>query len=113
MTSTPPFRIMLTMRIHPGREDEFEQTWLRIGDAVTSHPANLGQWLIRSEEEPSTYYIVSDWVDEEQFREFEHSERHLVHRKALHPLRASASMVTGTVVAQLAGAASLTVPAGS
>ncbi|MCM3922294.1 antibiotic biosynthesis monooxygenase [Frankia sp. AiPs1] len=111
MASTPPFRIMLTMQIHPGREAEFEQTWLRIGDAVTSHPANLGQWLIRSEDEPSTYFITSDWVDEAQFREFETSERHLEHRKALHPLRASGSMATGSVLTHLAGAASLPVPA--
>jgi heme-degrading monooxygenase HmoA len=111
MASTPPFRIMLTMRIHPGREAEFEQTWLSIGDVVTSHPANLGQWLVRSEDEPSTYYIVSDWVDEARFREFERSERHLEHRQALHPLRASGSMVTGNVLTHLTGAASQPVPA--
>ncbi len=105
MTATRPFRIMLTMRIHPGREAEFERTWLNIGDVVTSHPANLGQWLVRSEEESSTYYIVSDWVDEAQFREFERSERHLKHRQALHPLRASGSMVTGSVLTHLVGAA--------
>ncbi|MEX5636340.1 antibiotic biosynthesis monooxygenase family protein [Parafrankia sp. FMc2] len=100
-----PFRIILTMHIHPGREQEFEQTWLRIGDGVTNHPANLGQWLIRSEDETSTYVIISDWVDEAQFREFEQSPGHLEHRKILHPLRASGSMVTGTVLAHLPGAA--------
>jgi heme-degrading monooxygenase HmoA len=111
MATTPPFRIMLTMHIHPGREAEFEQTWLSIGDVVTSHPANLGQWLIRSEEEASTYYIVSDWVDEPSFREFERSDRHLGHRQALHPLRASGSMVTGSVLTHLVGAAAQPVPA--
>jgi heme-degrading monooxygenase HmoA len=93
------------MRIHPGLEREFEETWLRIGDRITGHPANLGQWLVRSEEEANTYYIVSDWVDEERFREFEQTPGHLEHRKMLHPLRATGSMVTGTVVAHMPGSA--------
>jgi heme-degrading monooxygenase HmoA len=99
-----PFRVMLTMHVHPGLEDEFERTWLRIGDQITSHPANLGQWLIRSADEPSTYYITSDWVNERLFREWEQTPGHLEHRKILHPLRASGSMVTGARVAFLPGA---------
>ncbi|OHV47315.1 antibiotic biosynthesis monooxygenase [Pseudofrankia sp. BMG5.36] len=101
-----PFRVMLTMHVHPGREEEFEQTWLRIGDGVTGHPANLGQWLVRSADEPSTYYIVSDWVNERLFREFEATPGHLEHRKILHPLRARGSMATGALLAFLPGAAS-------
>ncbi|WP_349308063.1 MULTISPECIES: antibiotic biosynthesis monooxygenase family protein [unclassified Pseudofrankia] len=97
---------MLTMHVHPGREEEFEQTWLRIGDGVTGHPANLGQWLVRSADEPSTYYIVSDWVNERLFREFEATPGHLEHRKILHPLRARGSMATGALLAFLPGAAS-------
>ncbi|MCM3886722.1 antibiotic biosynthesis monooxygenase [Frankia sp. R82] len=111
MAAEPPFRIMLTMRIHPGREAEFEQTWLNIGDGITSHPANLGQWLVRSQDEPSTYYIISDWVNEELFRAFELSEGHLTHRQILHPLRASGSMVTGSVLAHLTGTAAQPLPA--
>ncbi|MCK9877445.1 antibiotic biosynthesis monooxygenase [Frankia sp. AgPm24] len=111
MAATSPFRIMLTMRIHPGREAEFEQTWLNIGDGITSHPANLGQWLVRSEDELGTYFIISDWVDEASFREFELSEGHLTHRKILHPLRASGTMATGSVLAHLVGTASQPVPA--
>ncbi|KWX04667.1 antibiotic biosynthesis monooxygenase [Carbonactinospora thermoautotrophica] len=102
----PVFRVELTMRIHPGKEAEFERTWLSIGEAVTSHPANLGQWLSRSADDVGTYVIVSDWVDEQRFREFERSERHRVHREMLHPLRASGSMTTMTVLYYLPGAAS-------
>jgi len=101
-----PFRVMLTMRVHPGLEEEFERTWLRIGDGITGNPANLGQWLVRSADEPSTYYIVSDWVNERLFREWEKTPGHLEHRKILHPLRASGSMLTGARVAYLPGAAS-------
>jgi heme-degrading monooxygenase HmoA len=97
------FRVMLRMEIKPGLEDEFERTWTEVGDSVVSHPANLGQWLSRSIDEPGIYYIVSDWVDEPRFREFEHSDRHLEHRQKLHPYRSGGSMVTMQVVAHLRG----------
>jgi len=97
------FRVMLRMEIKPGRAEEFERTWTEVGDSVTSHPANLGQWLSRSIDEPGIYYIVSDWTDEPRFREFEHSDRHLEHRQKLHPFRSGGSMVTMTVVAHLRG----------
>jgi len=98
------FRVMLQMQIKPGMEDEFERVWLEVGDSVTSHPANLGQWLSRSQDEDGVYYIVSDWVDESRFREFEHSDRHLEHRQKLHPYRSGGSMTTMRVVHSLTGA---------
>ncbi|BCL21973.1 antibiotic biosynthesis monooxygenase family protein [Streptomyces tuirus] len=100
------FRVMLRMQIKSGMEHEFEKVWQEVGDSVTTHPANLGQWLSRSAEEDGIYYIVSDWVDEALFREFETSDRHLEHRQKLHPYRSGGSMTTMHVVAALAGAAS-------
>jgi heme-degrading monooxygenase HmoA len=99
--STSVFRIMLRMRIKPGMEEEFERVWSEVGDSVTSHSANLGQWLCRGEEEAGIYYIISDWADEPRFREFENSARHLEHRKKLHPFRSGGSMTTMRVVASL------------
>ncbi|WP_173142207.1 antibiotic biosynthesis monooxygenase family protein [Kibdelosporangium persicum] len=96
------FRVMLRMDIKPGMENEFERVWREIGDSVTSHPANLGQWLARGDE-AGVYYIVSDWVDEPRFREFETSDRHLNHRKKLHPYRSGGSMTTMRVVTYLPG----------
>ncbi|MDA3647672.1 antibiotic biosynthesis monooxygenase [Saccharopolyspora indica] len=97
------FRVMLRMEIKPGVEAEFERVWQEVGDSVTGHPANLGQWLSRSIDEEGVYYIVSDWIDEPRFREFETSEGHLVHRRKLHPYRSGGSMVTMHVVAHLPG----------
>ncbi|TYB39223.1 antibiotic biosynthesis monooxygenase [Micromonospora sp. AP08] len=98
------FRVMLRMEIRPGMAGDFERVWREVGDSVTSHPANLGQWLSRGAEEEDIYYIVSDWVDERQFREFETSDRHLRHREKLHPYRSGGSMTTMHVVAHLDGA---------
>ncbi|GGV39999.1 antibiotic biosynthesis monooxygenase [Actinomadura cremea] len=99
------FRVMLRMQIKPGVEAEFEDVWRSVGDVITGHPANLGQWLMRSAEEPGIYYIVSDWVDEPRFREFEHSDEHVEHRQKLHPYRSGGSMTTMHVVHRLRGAA--------
>jgi heme-degrading monooxygenase HmoA len=100
------FRVVLRMQIKPGMEHDFEKVWLEVGDSVTTHPANLGQWLSRGAEEDGVYYIVSDWVNEPLFREFETSDRHLEHRQKLHPYRSGGSMTTMHVVAALSGAAS-------
>lgn len=101
------FRVMLRMQIKPGAAAEFERTWADVGDSVTSHPANLGQWLARSNDEEGVYYIVSDWVDEPRFREFELSDKHLEHRQKLHPYRSGGTMTTMTVVAFLAPSATV------
>lgn len=102
--TTEGFRVMLRMQIKPGMEADFETTWRSVGDVITGHPANLGQWLMRSAEEPGIYYIVSDWVDEPRFREFEHSAAHVEHRQKLHPYRSGGSMTTMHIVHRLAGA---------
>ena len=96
------FRVLLTMSIKDGQGSAFEDKWLEIGDSVTSHPANLGQWLCRGDE-PGVYFITSDWVDESGFRQFEKSERHIIHREKLHPYRQGGAMDTMTVVAHLPG----------
>ncbi|WP_328335956.1 MULTISPECIES: antibiotic biosynthesis monooxygenase family protein [unclassified Streptomyces] len=95
------FRVLLRMETHPGMAADFERTWLEIGTAVTSDPANLGQWLMCSTEEEHIYYIISDWTDEPGFRTFEHSEQHVKHRERLHPFRSGGSMATMQVVYHL------------
>lgn len=106
MANGQMFRVLLRMQIRDGAERDFERTWLEIGDAITGHPASLGQWLLRSEDEPDVYYIVSDWTDERSFREFEHSPAHVTHRERLHPYRSGGSMSTMRLVRYMAGAAS-------
>ncbi|MPY48853.1 antibiotic biosynthesis monooxygenase family protein [Streptomyces acidicola] len=86
------FRVLLRFEINPGMEADFERTWLSIGNVITGHPANLGQRLMRSAEEESVYYVISDWVDEKHFREFEHSDAHVEHRTKLHPYRRGGAM---------------------
>ncbi|HEX8780804.1 MAG TPA: antibiotic biosynthesis monooxygenase family protein [Nocardioides sp.] len=95
---------MLRMQVRPGMEREFEEVWRGVGDAVTGHPANLGQWLSVSADEEGVYYVVSDWIDEARFREFERSPGHLEHRTRLHPYRSGGSMTTMHVIFAVTGA---------
>jgi heme-degrading monooxygenase HmoA len=95
------YRVLLRMEIRSGMGAEFEGKWLEVGTSVTEHPANRGQWLLRGAEEEDVYYIVSDWVDEPGFREFETSGRHVEHREKLHPYRSGGTMTTMEVVHHL------------
>lgn len=95
------FRVMLTMHIHPGREDEFERAWMDGSDVIATQPANLSHTLARGTEDPGTYFIVSEWTDQASFRAYESSPEHLAHRTRLHPYRSHASMATMTVVHDL------------
>lgn len=99
------FRVMLRMEVEPGSADAFEEEWVKGTDAVTGHPANLGQWLARDTVERSVYWIVSDWVDEPGFRAFEDSPAHLEHRARLHPFRSGGSFHTMEIVARVEGRA--------
>jgi aromatase len=95
------FRVMLRMSIAPGKERDFERAWREIAESVTRYETNVGQWLMRGNDEADIYYVISDWVDEGSFHEFERSEVHLAHRRVLDPLRTSSTMVTAQVVAAL------------
>ncbi|MER5914423.1 antibiotic biosynthesis monooxygenase family protein [Streptomyces sp. NPDC001982] len=97
------FRVMLRLEIVPGKDAEFEQAWLAGTHAVTGHPANLGQSLSR--EPDGTYVIISDWVDEPRFREFEESPDHLEHRATLHPFRKGGSFHVMEVLRSIEGKA--------
>jgi heme-degrading monooxygenase HmoA/ribosome-associated toxin RatA of RatAB toxin-antitoxin module len=97
----PVFRVLLRAEISEGKGKEFEEVWREVGGVVTQQSANLGQWLMRSNDEPDVYYIISDWIDEERFREFERSDAHIGHRSKLQPFRTKGSMVTTDVVAEM------------
>lgn len=98
MTGDQAFRVLLRMQAVAGRESDFESTWLEVGALVACQPGNLGQWLMRSQDDPSAFYVMSDWVDEAHFRDFEHGEVNAGNRRMLQAVRTSVSMTTMRVV---------------
>lgn len=99
-----PIRVILRMEIFPEMTADFEKVWLTIGEAIAREPANRGQVLIRSTEEDAVYYVCTDWSSEEEFRTFELSRRHTLHRQQLKPYRRTGTMAVGEEVYRLAGA---------
>lgn len=102
------FRVMLRLEVEPGSEADFEKAWREGTEAVTGHPASLGQSLSREngpDGSGSVYVIVSDWVDEARFREFEESPEHLRHRATLHPFRKGGSFHVMEVLHRIEGKA--------
>lgn len=98
MTDDQVFRVLLCMRTIPGGEHDFERRWLEAGAIVARQPGNLGQWLMRGHDAPGTFYIISDWVNEACFRDFEHSDVNARNRRSLQAVRTSVSMTTMRVV---------------
>ncbi|MEV7546111.1 antibiotic biosynthesis monooxygenase family protein [Streptomyces sp. NPDC089915] len=105
MSDQQVFRVTLRMQVHPGKGADFERVWHDSADTITGQSANLGQWLSKSLDEDDVYHIVSDWTDEERFREYELSPEHLEHRGRLHPFRSAGTMTTMRVVHHFTGAA--------
>jgi heme-degrading monooxygenase HmoA len=96
-------RATLTMKVHTGREDEFEAAWAAVAAVTSKVPGNVRQTLLRASDEPSTFLIVSDWEDRAAFGAFERSPEQDDLTAPLRALRASASMRVDEVVTHLEG----------
>lgn len=91
-------RALLTIRVHPGREPEFEQAWRTIAERVRGEPGNVRQTLLRDPNDTSTYMIASDWDSRDAFARFERSPEQDALTAPIRGLRASASMTVMEVV---------------
>ncbi|MBP2337202.1 heme-degrading monooxygenase HmoA [Saccharothrix coeruleofusca] len=98
------YRVMLRMRVRPGGTGVFEEVIAEVAAAVAARPGNLGQRVFRADaggaDGPATYYVFSDWVDEEAFREHERSAEHRERIARLGAVREESAMTTMTPVAQ-------------
>lgn len=98
MTGDHVFRVLLRMEAVAGRDRDFVSTWLEVGALVAGQPGNLGQWLMQGHEESGVFYVMSDWVDEAHFRDFEHGDVNTGNRRRLEAVRTYVSMTTMRVI---------------
>lgn len=96
-----PIRVILRMEIFPEMAADFEKVWLTIGEAIATEPANLGQTLVKSNEAVGLYFVFTEWTTEKEFRDFEVSARHTLHRQKLKPYRRAGVMDVTEVVFRL------------
>lgn len=87
-----PLRVLLSIEIHAGQQDEFEQLWWEHARTVANDSANLGQSLSVQTDSAANYVVITDWADEPAFRAFERSNAQQEYLKRLWPLRAGGSM---------------------
>lgn len=86
------YRVMLRMRVRVGCADRFEAVIAEIAEAVAARPGNLGQGMFRTDSDPGTYYVFSDWADEQTFWEHERSTEHRERIAWLRDVREESSM---------------------
>ncbi|NSC21560.1 antibiotic biosynthesis monooxygenase [Streptomyces albus subsp. chlorinus] len=110
MTGPGIFRVILHMEIEPGTGPDFERLWQDIARAISTRSANLGQWLFKEHGVEHSYYVVTDWSDEESFREFELSAPHVRNRERLGRYRRGGWMTTMRIVGQAEASGAQTVP---
>ncbi|HEY9373885.1 antibiotic biosynthesis monooxygenase family protein [Streptomyces sp.] len=88
----PGLRVLLRIRITPGREAEFEELWRGHAETVRRFPDNHGQQLLRLRGETGDYTVLTDWTDEPSFRAFEQSAEQQAYLQLLWPMRAGGEM---------------------
>jgi heme-degrading monooxygenase HmoA len=90
------------MKVEPEREAEFEAAWMNIAGHVSRAPGNLSQSLLRSYEDPSVFFVVSDWDSKESFERFERSDEQARLTAPLRALRVSAERAVHDLRAHVA-----------
>lgn len=79
-----PARVMVFARIGPGDRPAFEKAFASVSAAVRGTPGHLRDELLRSEDEPGAYVLLSEWESREAFLAWEDAP---IHREATTPMR--------------------------
>jgi heme-degrading monooxygenase HmoA len=79
-----PARVMVFARIGPDDRPAFEKAFASVSAAVRGTPGHLRDELLRSEDDPGAYVLLSEWESREAFLAWEDAP---VHREATTPMR--------------------------
>jgi heme-degrading monooxygenase HmoA len=96
-------RATLTMKVKPGREEDFERAWRAIAEHVRTAPGNVRQTLLRDPNDPRMFVVESDWESREAFGSFERSPEQDDLTAPLRDLRESGQMVIHDLVVHIEG----------
>jgi len=98
-------RATLHMKVRAGAEDEFVRAFTAVAEKVRLDPGSVRQTLVRDPGNPSSFVVMTDWVDRDAFTRFERSAAQDELTAPLRALRESASMTVYEVVFHLEGGA--------
>ena len=79
-----PARVMVFARVDPGDHRAFEDAFTTVSSRVRGTPGHVRDELLRSEDDPGAYVLLSEWESREAFLAWEDAP---VHREATTPMR--------------------------
>ena len=79
-----PTRVMVFGQIKRGTEEAFEAAFGEVTRKVKGTPGHITDELLRSEDDPGAYILLSEWESREAFLTWEDAP---VHREATTPMR--------------------------
>ena len=94
-------RVILVMKVKPGKEEEFERAWRGVAERARRIPGNVRQTLMRDPGSESTFAIATEWESREAYTQFEVSADQDELTAPLRALRESASQVIYDIVADV------------
>jgi heme-degrading monooxygenase HmoA len=93
-----PVRAVLTLTVPARSCARFEHAWSRVAAWAREQPGCLRQTLCRTDGDPVTYLVMSDWAGEAAFRAFERSPEQDRVTAELRALRTGARMEVSRIV---------------
>ena len=79
-----PARVMVFARVETDDRPAFEEAFAAVSRTVRGTPGHITDELLRSEDNPGAYILLSEWESREAFLAWENAP---VHREATTPMR--------------------------
>jgi heme-degrading monooxygenase HmoA len=70
-------RVMVFAKIKPGEEEKFEEAYKEVTAKVKGTPGHINDELLRDDEDPSAYILLSEWESKEAFLGWEDAPIHM------------------------------------
>jgi heme-degrading monooxygenase HmoA len=79
-----PARVMVFARVDTHDRPAFEEAFAAVSRTVRGTPGHITDELLRSDDDPGAYILLSEWESREAFLAWEDAP---VHREATTPMR--------------------------
>lgn len=79
-----PARVMVFARVDTENRPAFEEAFAAVSRTVRGTPGHITDELLRSDDDPGAYILLSEWESREAFLAWEDAP---VHREATTPMR--------------------------
>ena len=84
-------RVLMFATIKPDQEAEFEEAFATVRRRVAGTPGHRFDELLREEDKPGAYVLISEWESTEKFLEWQEASIHIEMTGPMHPYFAKRS----------------------